>query len=65
MADEHPLRPRPHADTHFCEWDAPGKYTVPALCGAYIRRRDHVNDPTCAICRVALAAREAEERGIA
>lgn len=45
--------------THYCDWDAPGKRTVQAICGEQIRRRDHANDPTCPRCQQGLAARAA------
>jgi hypothetical protein len=41
--------------THFVEWDAIGRARVRAVCGAWIRRREHVNAPTCPDCRRALA----------
>lgn len=56
--DPDPARTRPRAVTHACDWDAPGRHTVRAYCGAYIRRRDHANAPTCPDCRCALAARD-------
>jgi hypothetical protein len=48
----------PVDETHWCEWDAYGRLKVRALCGVYIRRRDHSPTPTCVICQQALAARE-------
>lgn len=42
------------APTHYCDWDAPGKYRVRALCGEIMKRREHVNEPTCPDCRKAL-----------
>ncbi len=53
---------RPRVATHYCDWDAPGKHTVPALCGIYIPRRAHANAPTCPDCRRLLAAREQGDR---
>jgi hypothetical protein len=44
--------------THYCDYDAPGKRLVRALCGRLIQRREHVNDPTCERCRQALAYRD-------
>jgi hypothetical protein len=46
--------------SHYCDWDAPGQRLVRALCGILIRRREHVNHPTCPVCAKLLAAREAE-----
>jgi len=37
--------------THYADWDAPGRQTVAALCGASIRRTDHTNTPTCHVCK--------------
>jgi len=41
----------PPAPTHFVEWDAIGRDRVRALCGAWIRRREHANAPTCPDCQ--------------
>ena len=46
--------------THFCDWDAVGRRVVGAICGATMRRRDHVNDPTCSACQRVLAERAAD-----
>jgi hypothetical protein len=54
--------PAPTPVTHYCDWDAPGRRTVPALCGTYIRRAEHTNDPTCPRCRAGLAYRREIER---
>lgn len=48
--------------THYCDWDAPGRHTVKALCGTYIRRTEHRNEPTCPQCREGLAYRAEIER---
>ena len=50
--------------THFCDWDEPGRLKVRALCGIYIRRREHDNAPTCDSCRAALAARDQRDRHV-
>jgi hypothetical protein len=44
-------------DTHWCDWDAYGRVKVRALCGAYIRRREHAQRPTCPDCQRVLAER--------
>ena len=49
------------APTHYCDADASGKYLVRALCGEILRRREHVEDPTCVDCRKALAYRAARD----
>jgi hypothetical protein len=43
--------------THWVDWDAVGRRRVRALCGVWIRRTDHANDPTCPTCRQLLAQR--------
>jgi len=48
--------------THFVEWDAIGRARVRAMCGSWIRRREHVNLPTCPDCRRALARLDALHR---
>ena len=48
------------ADTHYCDWDEPGRRFVRTLCRVLIPRREHQSDPTCPICRAVLEAREAE-----
>jgi len=52
---------RPKAVTHYCDYDAPGRVHVRAVCGAYIRRGDHDNTPTCADCARIIAARNVED----
>lgn len=52
--------PAPKKPTHYAPWDAPGRRTVRALCGAYIRRTEHQNAPTCQACRDLLVYREAQ-----
>jgi hypothetical protein len=44
--------------THYCDYDAPGKYLVRSLCGRLMHRAEHVTDPTCARCLAVLAARD-------
>jgi len=44
--------------THWVDWDAIGRTRVRALCGVWIRRREHANAPTCPECRRYLAARD-------
>ena len=44
--------------SHYCDWDAPGRREVRALCGAWMRRTDHANLPTCDACRAELARRD-------
>ena len=52
----------PTVPTHYCDADASGsKYRVRALCGEILRRREHVEDPTCVDCRKALAYRAARD----
>lgn len=48
----------PPATTHYCQWDAPGRRVVRALCGAIMKRAQHENEPTCPTCRAGLALRE-------
>jgi hypothetical protein len=48
-------------ETHYLDWDAPGRVKVRALCGVYIRRREHAEAPTCPVCRQALEARTARD----
>ena len=52
-----PPMPRPSSLTHYCDWDAIGRHSVKALCGVYIRRTDHTNEPTCPQCQAGLAYR--------
>lgn len=50
--------------THYCLWDAKGRVRVAAVCGAWMRRRDHADHPTCPACRArveAMAARRVED----
>jgi len=49
------------AETHFADWDALGRVTVRSLCGAYIRRREHSEAPTCPVCRQALEVRNTND----
>jgi hypothetical protein len=49
------------AETHYVDWDEVGRVKVRALCGVYIRRRDHSEAPTCPICAQALEARQARD----
>lgn len=48
----------PPATTHYCQWDAPGRRVVRALCGVLIKRTEHRNDPTCTTCQAAIDQRE-------
>ena len=48
-------------DTHYCDWDTPGKNLVRAICGAMMRRLDHVAAPTCPRCQRELARRAAQD----
>jgi len=45
--------------THYIRWDEPGKYVSKALCGVWLQRKKHANDPTCPDCVRILADREA------
>jgi hypothetical protein len=45
-------------ESHFSDWDEPGKVRVRALCGLYIARSDRAERPTCLVCRQALEARD-------
>ena len=51
--------------THWCDWDAPGRVSVRALCGALIRRRDHSSTPTCDTCREILETRARDDAATA
>ena len=44
--------------THYVWWDQPGGRYVRAICGRLIRRRDHVNEPSCPHCQQILAERD-------
>jgi hypothetical protein len=55
-----PATPTEKEPTHYALWDAPGRRVVAAICGAYIRRTAHDNDPTCPACKRLLAYREAQ-----
>lgn len=46
------------AETHFADFDEPGRFKVRALCGLYVNRSDRAEAPTCVICRQALEARD-------
>ena len=48
-------------ETHFADFDEPGRLKVRALCGIYIGRSDRSETPTCILCKQALAAREARD----
>ena len=47
--------------THACDFGAPSKYRVRALCGEIMKRREHVDVPTCVDCSKALAYRAARD----
>jgi hypothetical protein len=49
-------------ETHFADFDEPGKLKVRSLCGIYIGRSDRSEAPTCTICRQALEARNARDQ---
>lgn len=53
-----PRRPRFVPDSHYVAWDEIGGRVVKALCGTWIRRGAHSNDPTCDTCRQIKAERE-------
>jgi len=47
--------------SHFCDWDAPGRLVVRAVCGILIRRRDHADAPSCPVCQKVIRRRETED----
>lgn len=51
--------------THYCEWFETGRGLVKALCGVYIRRTAHANDPTCVDCRAGLRRKAENDAAIA
>ena len=54
-----PSSTRPAPDvTHYIQWDAPGKHLSKALCGVWLQRKKHANDPTCPTCAALLAERD-------
>lgn len=59
MGAETKRRPTPPV-THYCDWDAPGRLVVRALCNAIIKRKQHRNDPSCSTCQAVLRRRETE-----
>jgi len=56
--------PRLEENRHWADWDEPGREKVRALCGTYIRRRDHSNEPTCDLCRAAIALRDERDHEV-
>jgi hypothetical protein len=45
-------------ESHYADFDQPGRLKVRALCGIYIGRSDRSDQPTCVLCRQALEARD-------
>ena len=62
MSETKRRRPMLRIESHYCDWDQPGRRVVRALCTALIKRRDHSNDPTCITCRLILAGRDKSAR---
>jgi hypothetical protein len=48
-------------ESHFADFDEPGRLKVRSLCGVYIGRSDRSEAPTCILCRQALEARNARD----
>ena len=49
--------------THYVPYDDPARprTRLAAICGAVIRRRDSVGQPTCPVCRQILADRDRDD----
>lgn len=48
-------------ESHYADFDQPGRLKVRSLCGLYISRSDRSEQPTCTICQQELKARDARD----